>query len=224
MLFSKLAILVGLVAPISGFLDSGSVYCNQKLPSKYIIDSTELMAAISGQCSSLPSSIDKLKVYRVKDLSTAPAANFIKHVQYDSMDDLDRFSGLCGLSGTVETIDRFEDIEFSDNHLVLVQQIPSFQKRDIYDEVAEDLKAAESMAAENDMPVSIFDGDSGSSQSKKTKGLFNNYQFFSPGIFSCLIVSFILLFVLSTALSWISSIEITYQSFEKQIDFEKKNE
>lgn len=56
------------------------------------------------------------------------------------------------------------------------------------------------------------------------KGLFHNYQFFTPGIFMCLIVSGFLILIFSVALKWTSSIEISYSSFEKEVDYEKKNE
>lgn len=55
-------------------------------------------------------------------------------------------------------------------------------------------------------------------------GLFTKYQFFTPGLWLCIIVSLILVSILYTALGWITSLEISYQSFEKQVDFEKKRE
>ncbi|KAK6197499.1 vacuolar ATP synthase subunit S1-domain-containing protein [Scheffersomyces amazonensis] len=100
-------------------------------------------------------------------------------------------------------------------------------------EVEEDFRAAESfIAEEGDSVVSIFDdeGDVEATEDQiitpKATGsnLFTNYQFFSSGIWSGLIVSGFLLFVLYNALSWISTIEVSYGSFDKQIDFEKKNE
>lgn len=64
------------------------------------------------------------------------------------------------------------------------------------------------------------------SSNSTTKGgsLFTHYQFFTPGILSCLILSSFLVFVLYVALSWMTSIEITYLAFDKQIDYEKKTE
>lgn len=54
--------------------------------------------------------------------------------------------------------------------------------------------------------------------------LFTEYRFFSPGIWLGLIVSAMLITVLLTALLWIGSLEISYRSFDKQVDYEKKNE
>ena len=45
---------------------------------------------------------------------------------------------------------------------------------------------------------------------------------FTSGIWSGIIISGFLLVILYNALSWLSSLEITYASFEKQIDFDKK--
>lgn len=44
--------------------------------------------------------------------------------------------------------------------------------------------------------------------------LFENYQFFSPGIFMSIIVSIFLLIVLSQAVTWISQLQVSYKSFE----------
>lgn len=79
-----------------------------------------------------------------------------------------------------------------------------------------------------DIDIQDLDSDLQSTSSaaplKKNSNLFTEYQFFTPGLWLCLIVSGFLVFVLSIALSWISSLEISYSSFDKQIDFEKKNE
>ncbi|KAK6465462.1 hypothetical protein DFJ63DRAFT_22439 [Scheffersomyces coipomensis] len=103
---------------------------------------------------------------------------------------------------------------------------------DIYAEVEEDFKAAESfIAEEGDSIVSIFDESGADDVSASnviaqagTGGLFAKYQFFSPGIWSAIIISFVLVFILYTAVGWLSAIEISYYSFEKQVDYEKKNE
>lgn len=54
--------------------------------------------------------------------------------------------------------------------------------------------------------------------------LFTEYRFFTPGIWLGLIVSAMLIAVLVTALQWIGSLDISYKSFDKQVDYEKKNE
>lgn len=103
-----------------------------------------------------------------------------------------------------------------------------------YAELESAFKAAESMLAqeEGDSFVTALADDketpSGSKENKikadKKSNLFTKYQFFTPGIWLCLIVSLFLIYVLNTALGWITSIQVTYKSFEKQIDYEKKTE
>lgn len=53
-------------------------------------------------------------------------------------------------------------------------------------------------------------------------GLFAKYTFFTPGIWMGTIVSLIVFFLVSTALSWLSSMQISYKAFDKPFDFEKK--
>lgn len=103
-----------------------------------------------------------------------------------------------------------------------------------YAELESAFKAAESMLAqeEGDSFVTALADDkeiaSGTKENKikadKNSNLFTKYQFFTPGIWLCLIVSLFLIYVLNTALGWITSIQVTYKSFEKQIDYEKKTE
>ena len=65
----------------------------------------------------------------------------------------------------------------------------------------------------------------GSEEEKKLNlNLFTEYQFFTPGVWLSIIVSLFLVFVTTAAISWITSIELSYKSFEKQVDHEKKNE
>lgn len=100
-------------------------------------------------------------------------------------------------------------------------------------EVEADFRAAESLLAEEESFVTAFaeakEGTvSGASNGNVTvnskSNLFTKYQFFTPGVWLSLIVSFFLLFVASTAVGWITSIETSYGAFEKQVDYEKKNE
>ncbi|KAG5361037.1 Protein BIG1 [Yarrowia sp. B02] len=53
------------------------------------------------------------------------------------------------------------------------------------------------------------------SNEKVKDNLFQKYQFFSPGIFMCLIVSLLLVTVMLFALNWIGSLQISYGAFEK---------
>lgn len=98
-------------------------------------------------------------------------------------------------------------------------------------EVEADFRAAESLLAVEDSFVTAFADEkegvvSGTSLGNSTtkSNLFTEYRFFTPGVWLSLIVSFFLLFVSSTAVGWITSIETSYNSFEKQVDYEKKNE
>lgn len=100
-------------------------------------------------------------------------------------------------------------------------------------DVEDDFRAAESMIAqeENESFVTALaedaDAISGSRETlSKTKNdnLFSKYQFFTPGIWLALIVTFFLVFVIYTAVGWVTSIQTSYNAFEKQIDYEKKTE
>ncbi|KGR13910.1 hypothetical protein MG3_02344 [Candida albicans P78048] len=97
---------------------------------------------------------------------------------------------------------------------------------EIEQEIERDFEVAESLASEESDPVSIFDTDKQNKNGTVVKhdNLFTKYQFFTSGIWSGIIISGFLLVILYNALSWLSSLEITYASFEKQIDFDKKNE
>ncbi|KAI5948718.1 hypothetical protein KGF57_005329 [Candida theae] len=87
-----------------------------------------------------------------------------------------------------------------------------------------DFAEANRLAAEEDQPVSILEDIPSNSTTVKHDNLFTNYQFFTTGIWSGLIVSGFLLLILYGALTWLSDLQITYASFEKQVDFDKKNE
>lgn len=97
---------------------------------------------------------------------------------------------------------------------------------EIEQEIEHDFEVAESLASEESEPVNIFDTDKQNKNGTVVKhdNLFTKYQFFTSGIWSGIIISGFLLVILYNALSWLSSLEITYASFEKQIDFDKKNE
>lgn len=95
-------------------------------------------------------------------------------------------------------------------------------------EVEDDFCAAESMiAAEDSMVTALSDEEytayaAGNSTAKSN--LFTQYQFFTPGVWLALIVSLFLLYVATTAVGWITSIQLSYGAFEKQVDYEKKTE
>lgn len=103
----------------------------------------------------------------------------------------------------------------------------------IASKVENEFKQAESLLAEEgDSLVSILHSDKESTQTALLSGLKNSggtglfvkYLFVSSGLWMCIIVSAFLILILMAALSWMTSIEITYKAFDKQIDFDKKNE
>lgn len=105
-----------------------------------------------------------------------------------------------------------------------VEEIEDFQ--DLEDEY----RAAEALLVANEDVVEVSsakedkpkNGDK--KKEKKNSNLFTEYQFFTPGVWLSIIVSLFLVYVASTAISWITSIELSYKSFDKQVDYEKKNE
>lgn len=52
---------------------------------------------------------------------------------------------------------------------------------------------------------------------RRNAPLFEKYQFFTPGIFMGLLVSFLLISILSVAISAVSSLQVTYAAFEKEM-------
>lgn len=54
------------------------------------------------------------------------------------------------------------------------------------------------------------------SKKHNSGSLFDNYKFFGTGIFEGTLVALFLIYVLFTALSWLSDLKVSYKSFEKQ--------
>lgn len=52
--------------------------------------------------------------------------------------------------------------------------------------------------------------------------MFEKYQFFTPGLFMGLLVTLLLLSILFVALRAISSLEVSYAAFEKEMGPQKK--
>ena len=104
---------------------------------------------------------------------------------------------------------------------------------EIMAEVEDDFKAAESFISKEggDMMMTILDSSKTAMAKADTKppkvknpNLFTNYSFFSPGIWMCLVISGFLVSILYITMSWMTSLEISYKAFDKQVDFEKKTE
>lgn len=54
--------------------------------------------------------------------------------------------------------------------------------------------------------------------------LFDNYKFFSPGIFMGALVAIFLLIILSQAMSWLSDLQVSYKSFEGKRETQSKQQ
>ncbi|OUM53530.1 hypothetical protein BVG19_g2823 [[Candida] boidinii] len=109
------------------------------------------------------------------------------------------------------------------------------EKEQSYAQVEAELKSAFEEINEmiGDEVVTMYNDEIPSSQVKKTDtsstaanggSLFDNYGFFSTGIWMGTIVSLLLVFVFSVSLSWISSLNISYKSFDKPINLQKKTQ
>lgn len=87
------------------------------------------------------------------------------------------------------------------------------------------IKAESETESHNDVEESVGSMSAGADKKgASASGLFTKYQYFSPGLWSCIIVSLLLVFVLYVALTWVMALEISYLAFDKQVDYEKKNE
>lgn len=107
-----------------------------------------------------------------------------------------------------------------------LESLDSVQLAELTKEVEQELEAAEELVL-----LEIDASEIGSlkfglntSLVNRNSNLFTNYQFFTPGIWMCAIVSGLMIGILYVALGWISSVEISYGAFEKQVDWQKKNE
>ncbi|CAI5759027.1 unnamed protein product [Candida verbasci] len=108
--------------------------------------------------------------------------------------------------------------------------IEQFKDKNIAYQVIPDFKTEGSPKEDQEKVINLFDNgvvDKRDVDAKNGTGvdnLFTHYQFFTPGLFSAILVSLFLIFILVNALSWLTSLEITYESFEKQVDLDKKSE
>ncbi|SGZ48820.1 CIC11C00000003027 [Sungouiella intermedia] len=126
-----------------------------------------------------------------------------------------------------------EDLDILKKRYYESEELDDEDSEATFSEVEADFKAAESMIAEEESFVTAFaeekeglvpGASKGNSTGKAKSNLFTEYRFFTPGVWLSLIVSLFLVFVVSTAVGWITSIETSYNAFEKQVDYEKKNE
>lgn len=54
-------------------------------------------------------------------------------------------------------------------------------------------------------------------QSNSKAPLFEKYQFFTPGLFMGIMVSLVLLAILSVAITAVSSLQVSYGAFDKEM-------
>ena len=100
------------------------------------------------------------------------------------------------------------------------------------DDVEQEFREVYSLLSEaEDITVTALDpGEKPSSRpspqttERAKNSLFDKYTYFSTGVWMGLIVSGFLIWVLALALSWITNLEVSYKSFEKPVDFEKKTQ
>ncbi|ODV58019.1 Voa1p ASCRUDRAFT_129116 [Ascoidea rubescens DSM 1968] len=142
-----------------------------------------------------------------------------------------------------EPVEKLSKLLNVDNLGIIVQGVPdlSGQKRGWDDEVyqedsellSEEIEEYLGSDENNDKPkqtsssinsTKLLHNDiynmamaSGNNSTINNGNLFQKYQFFSTGIFMGLIVGFLILLVLLQALSWISSIEVSYKALDKPV-------
>lgn len=221
-------VLTGLLSAglVSAFTDTGRIYIDERLGEikldKQLYKADEINQYL---VNGLKSGDKVAKLYRLSQdlLGTTDSNNFDStNVYYKSVENInfeyedlnvayyDQLSEVKDLDLAVFDLeDRTYSIEelTSQDDLVIIQVIPSFEKETV------EVEAEASQAFVS------------SKKDKQTQtSLFTEYQFFTPGIWSCILISLFLLGILYTALVWVGSIEITYNAFDKQVDFEKKNE
>lgn len=230
------ALLLAPIVVLLQFADTAPFFSTKKIDLDYAMTSKDLKQQLGQLCS------DDMRVFKVKyfadDYDGKMGGTFVKHVQYNSMAELIQMFLVCNEL----PVDVMYDNEYLVENLVnaengknvMIFGIPSFdhgpkinfKKENGDDEdVVEAFDKAKSLAAEEDGEATILDdGDNDDEDTPSNSSLFTTYQFFSSGIFMGLIVSFFLLFILYMALTWMTTIQISYKSFDKQVDHDKKTE
>lgn len=238
----KIALALALVPLATCFSDTGAFYASSDIGKfGYIAEFDDVLAATEKWTQAVCAE-DELTYFVVKNVARQKVdGTAIAHVHYNKDTQLG-LAESCENKVNVVEVDGAQSIEelVGDAKHWIVQEIPSFhagshrlgalkkwlskQKRvdvaesyeSIVDEVEADFRKAEQLLEAEDDTVSIM--------SDGPNNLFTNYQFFTPGIWMTLIISSFLIFILYNALGWVSSLEISYKAFDKQVDYEKKNE
>ncbi|GKU04877.1 hypothetical protein FLAG1_07567 [Fusarium langsethiae] len=68
-----------------------------------------------------------------------------------------------------------------------------------------------------DLKRDVSEGSNAGNATRDTRGLFEKYQFFTPGIFMAIITALVLFSILGVGLRALASLEVSYGSFEKDM-------
>ncbi|KAL4728422.1 hypothetical protein ACLX1H_005167 [Fusarium chlamydosporum] len=68
-----------------------------------------------------------------------------------------------------------------------------------------------------DLKRDISEGSKAGNATRDTRGLFEKYQFFTPGIFMAIITAIVLFSILGVGLRALASLEVSYGAFEKDM-------
>ncbi|KAM0360751.1 hypothetical protein ACHAO7_004279 [Fusarium culmorum] len=68
-----------------------------------------------------------------------------------------------------------------------------------------------------DLKRDVSEGSKAGNTTRDTRGLFEKYQFFTPGIFMAIITAIVLFSILGVGLRALASLEVSYGSFEKDM-------
>lgn len=192
-------------------------------------------------------------IFRVKNLSSQhESKQFL--VMYRNAEELDLVRGSpCDVDYSVElpssitpgklyVVDLDDDTQhsvqelLSENYRVIVQGKPhelegnkvrdhDENEDDMFEEANDDFSDAMAMLSESgDSEVTVLAEQESKNGSLTDASVFTSYQFFTPGLWLCIIVVLFLVYVTSTAIHWTASIQTSYNAFEKQVDFQKKTE
>lgn len=237
-----LTVLVGVIGcgVVSGFADTAKVFIDQRLVQQheklteqvYISDEVNEYLITGLKNGNKGAVMYRIPENMLINLSESSWFNVI-NVYYNSIDKVDfDYSNID--VGYYDKLDSrlnqdqqlvvydLQDRKYSlselksDDKYIIIQMVPSIEESNHDYELLDD---------DDDLDTSSSQSFISAKKDKQIqKSLFTEYQFFTPGIWSCILISFFLLAILYNALIWVSSIEISYGAFEKQVDYEKKNE
>jgi hypothetical protein len=241
-----LTVLLGVIGcgVVSGFADTAKVFIDQRLVQQHekLTEQVYISDEVNEYLITGMKNGNKRGVlYRIPEnllINSSESSQFdVINVYYNSIDKVDfDYSNID--VGYYDKLDSrlnhdqqlavydLQDRQYSlselksDDRYVIIQMVPSIQETNHDYELLDD-DDDDDDDLDTSSPQSFI---SAKKDKQIQKSLFTEYQFFTPGIWSCILISFFLLAILYNALIWVSSIEISYGAFEKQVDYEKKNE